>query len=88
METKTGMRLTEGYQTILDRLGDREPTTNEEANAVLANIRAGFGYVYEDLRTDLENCEPRHRDLVLQNFQELRRNKAMFTKRFGSDCLV
>jgi hypothetical protein len=59
-----------------------EPTTDQEAAAILNSIRIGKGHVDEDYRRDLEKLSDEHELRTLQALEKLRENQAAFTKRF------
>lgn len=72
------------HQQILAELGQREPTTALQANAVLESIRAGKGYLDRQTLLDLETIRTGSRERVLSIIAEKRRTEAAYTTRLGA----
>jgi hypothetical protein len=66
---------------LLERLGDDEPSTTDEADALIESIRISKGYLDEDIKSDLQKLDARTRDVMLQFVARQREIEAAFTKR-------
>ncbi|KAF2023979.1 hypothetical protein EK21DRAFT_118224 [Setomelanomma holmii] len=66
---------------VFEKLGDREPTTLEEAQAVIENISAEKGHLDKDTLRGLESLPPRSRERLLR-IVEL---KAKYTTSISED---
>jgi hypothetical protein len=66
---------------VLERLGDREPSTALEANAVIERIRISKGYLDDETRSELDGISLRGREIILQIFEDARETLAAYTKR-------
>jgi hypothetical protein len=64
--------------------GRAEPTTAQEAAAILHRIRIDKGHVDEDYRLDLKKLSDEHERRTLHALETLRETQAAFTKR----CVV
>lgn len=69
-------------QDVLDALGDREPSTRLEAQAVTEKIRLSKGHLDEEVRSDLENLQPRNRNIMLGFVERNREMEAAYTSRY------
>lgn len=69
------------YSAVLAQLGDREPSSILEAQAVIESIRAAKGYLEEDFLRHVRSMPPQSCDKVLQMNERLRETEAAFTTR-------
>lgn len=58
------------YRQIFDQLGDSEPETLIEAQAILENKRQSLGHVDEYLLAELEKNKPWAKQLILATFKK------------------
>ncbi|KAF1842835.1 uncharacterized protein K460DRAFT_367777 [Cucurbitaria berberidis CBS 394.84] len=72
-------RLAGRLQEVLDALGDEEPSTVREAQAITEKIRISKGHLDDEVRLDLENLMPRNRDLMLAFVERNRDMEAAYT---------
>ena len=72
-------------QDVLDALGDREPSTRLEAQAVTEKIRLSKGHLDDEVRSDLENLQPRNRSIMLGFVERNRAMEAAYTSRYEVD---
>ncbi|OAL53028.1 hypothetical protein IQ07DRAFT_585016 [Pyrenochaeta sp. DS3sAY3a] len=68
------------HRELLERLGDGEPSTTEEADALIESIRISKGYLDEDIKSDLQKLDARTREVMLQFVARQREIEAAFTK--------
>ncbi|KAF1938515.1 hypothetical protein EJ02DRAFT_457780 [Clathrospora elynae] len=69
------------YRDVLEQLGDGEPTTALEANALIKSIRDSKGYLDEKTRLAVETIEDiESREFVLRTFEARRELEAAYTK--------
>jgi hypothetical protein len=66
---------------VLERLGDREPTTVLEAQAVIENIRAEKGYLDQETLQHLNGLPLRSRQSISRIIELKRETEAAYTKR-------
>ena len=74
--------LTGRLQGELDALGNGEPKTFLQAEAITEKIRISKGHLDDDVRLDLDNLRPQNRALVLGFVEENRKTLAAFNKRY------
>jgi hypothetical protein len=67
---------------VLKQLGDREPATEIEAQAVLDCIRARNGYLDTDVINDINSMQRKSRDCVLGLLERYQSKTAAYTKRY------
>ena len=75
------------HQDVLEKLGDREPSTEFEAQAVLEGIRASKGYLDEETLQDvsrMRESSKQHMQGVVDLFQE---TVAAYTKIYSSGSI-
>ncbi|KAF2654846.1 hypothetical protein K491DRAFT_599984 [Lophiostoma macrostomum CBS 122681] len=68
------------HRDILERLGENEPSTKLEAQAIIEGIRADKGYLDEDTMQDLENVRARSRETIMRVIEQKREMEASYTK--------
>lgn len=66
---------------VYKELGTREPSTLEQARAVIEYIRAEKGYLDEDALRELDTISPRIREQVLRIVQLKQEYEAGYTTR-------
>lgn len=66
---------------VFEKLGTREPSTLEQARAVIENIRAEKGHLDEDALRELETISPRNREKLLRIVQLKQESEAAYTTR-------
>lgn len=69
------------HGNVLESLGDREPTTVLEAQAVIENIRAEKGYLDPETAQHLNALPPRSRQNISRIIARKRETEAAYTKR-------
>jgi hypothetical protein len=75
------------HKEVLEKLGDREPSTELEAQAVLEGIRASKGYLDEETLQDISRMREssrQHIQGIVDSFQE---TVAAYTKRYSSGSI-
>jgi hypothetical protein len=72
------------HKDVLERLGDREPMTELEAQAVLEDIRASKGYLDEDTLQDLSRMRDSSRQYIQRIVDSFQETAAAYTKRYSS----
>jgi hypothetical protein len=75
------------HKEVLEKLGDREPSTEFEAQAVLEGIRASKGYLDEETLQDISRMREssrQHIQGIVDSFQE---TVAAYTKRYSSGSI-
>lgn len=75
------------HKEVLEKLGDQEPSTEFEAQAVLEGIRASKGYLDEETLQDISRMREssrRHIQGIVDSFQE---TVAAYTKRYSSGSM-
>ena len=75
------------HKNVLEKLGDREPSTEFEAQAVLEDIRASKGYLDEETLQDvrrMRESSKQHIQRIVDSFQE---TAAAYTKRYSSSSI-
>lgn len=84
MENPTDTSLSDLTQhgAVLDQLGDREPSTIQEAQAVLEDIRARKGILDDETVYHLNFIPERNRRLIQRNLDALRETEAAYTRRY------
>lgn len=70
------------HSDVFSRLGDREPSSFIEAEAVIENIRAEKGYLDEETLRDLHRISEQSRNKVLHLVRLKRETEAAYTTRF------
>lgn len=65
---------------IYEQLGNREPSTVIEAQAVLEAIRSEKGYLSEDFLEDIKNLREHHRVKIEKDYEKKRATEARYTK--------
>lgn len=66
---------------MLERLGDREPSTTLEAQAVIESIRAEKGHLDEETLHELNSISDRSRQNVLRIVELKKETEAAYTRR-------
>lgn len=66
---------------VYTELGTREPSTLEQARAVIENIRAEKGHLDEDALQELDTISPRNREKFLRIVQLKQESEAAYTTR-------
>ncbi|KAJ4318583.1 hypothetical protein N0V94_004361 [Neodidymelliopsis sp. IMI 364377] len=64
---------------VYKELGTREPSTLEQARAVIENIRAEKGHLDEDALRELDTISPRNREKLLRIVQLKQESEAAYT---------
>jgi hypothetical protein len=82
-----GVNLVFKHKDVLEKLGDREPMTELEAQAVLEDIRASNGYLDEETLQDLSKMRDSSRQYIQRIVNSFRETAAAYTKRYSSDPL-
>ena len=75
------------HKEVLEKLGDQEPSTEFEAQAVLEGIRASKGYLDEETLQDISRMREssrQHIQGIVDSFQE---TVAAYTKRYSSGSM-
>jgi hypothetical protein len=75
------------HKEVLEKLGDREPSTELEAQAILEGIRASKGYLDEETLQDISKMREssrQHIQGIVDSFQE---TVAAYTKRYSSGSI-
>jgi hypothetical protein len=67
---------------VLAQLGDHEPRSQIEAQAVIEGIRAEKGYLGQDIFQDLNSLKPENREYLLRVVQQKKETEAAYTTRF------
>lgn len=70
------------HRAILDELGDREPTTIHEAQAILEDIRSGKGYLDQETLHHLSTMPARSRQQIERIVNTKKETEAAYTKRY------
>ena len=73
--------LASQWEEILKNLGQEEPTTRIEAQALLERIRADKGYLDEETLCELRALPERNRAKILRVAEKSRETQAAYTKR-------
>ncbi|ORY18241.1 hypothetical protein BCR34DRAFT_596464 [Clohesyomyces aquaticus] len=68
------------HREILEQLGDREPSTILEAQAVLEGIRAEKGYLDLDTLQDLASIRAQSRNNILRIIEQKKETEAAYTR--------
>jgi hypothetical protein len=74
----------ERYTDVLERLGDDEPSSRLEAQAVIKAIKVEKGYLDESILQDLNTLRPETLETILQVIEQKRKTEAAYTKRFDT----
>jgi hypothetical protein len=70
------------YSDVLAQLGDQEPASLIEAQAVIENIRAGKGYLDTETLQDLHKLNEQNRKKILHLVKLKRETEAAYTTRY------
>lgn len=73
--------LASRFKEVLERLGDDEPTTRSEAQAVLENIRFSKGFLDDETVEALQTIPDRNRDMIMRLVEKGRETEAAYTTR-------
>lgn len=76
------------YSDVLAQLGDREPSSLIEAQAVIENIRAEKGYLDNETLQDLRTINEQSRKKILHLVQLKRETEAAYTTRYDDFVIV
>lgn len=82
MEVATSL-LVGKHHDVLKQLGDGEPSTLLEAEAVIEDIRDKKGYLDPDTLQLVEAMPARNRDKILRAIEQMKDTEANYTRRFG-----
>jgi hypothetical protein len=69
------------YKDVLQSLGDREPSSKLEAQAVIGSIRAEKGHVDEETRKNIDLMPDGSRQDVWRIIKRMQDTEAAYTKR-------
>ena len=69
------------HKAVLENLGDREPSTELEAQAVLEDIRAAKGYLDKETLQDVSRMPDRSKQNIQRIVDSLQETAAAYTKR-------
>lgn len=83
MTISTLTHSVERHIDVLSQLGDKEPSSQIENQAVNEHIRAEKGYLDLDVIQDLEALKPENRDYLLRLVEPKKQTEAAYTTRFG-----
>ena len=72
------------HSDVLAQLGDREPASLIETQAVIENIRTEKGYLDSETLQDLHKIPEQSRKKVSQLVKLKRETEAAYTTRYGS----
>jgi hypothetical protein len=78
-----GHPLVSKHKEVLEKLGDREPSTEFEAQAVLEGIRASKGYLGEETLQDIRMLRESSRQDIQRVMNSLQETEAGYTKRYS-----
>jgi hypothetical protein len=78
-----GVNLVFKHKDVLERLGDREPMTELEAQAVLEDIRASKGYLDEETWQNLGRMRDSSRQYIQRIVDSFQETAATYTKRYS-----
>lgn len=70
------------HSDLLAQLGDREPASLIEAQAVIENIRAEKGYLDSETLQDLHKINEQSRKKILHLVELKRKTEAAYTTRY------
>ena len=70
------------HRNVFENLGDDEPSTFLEAQAVIENIRADKGHLDATTMRDVNEMPARSRQKIMYNMEKIRDMEAAFTKRY------
>ncbi|KAF2183099.1 hypothetical protein K469DRAFT_690218 [Zopfia rhizophila CBS 207.26] len=70
------------HRAVLEGLGDREPSTVLEAQAVIESIRAEKGYLDEETLQDLNSIRDSSRQNILRIIEQKQEMEAAYTRRY------
>ena len=83
MDDSSGLTFHSKLHEVLERLGDRKPSTTHEANAVIEHIRISKGHLDEETRSELDTPSAHGRENILRYYKRGRKTEAAYTKRSG-----
>jgi hypothetical protein len=69
---------------VFRQLGDREPVTSTEAQAVIENIRAEKGYLDDETLQELNTLGSRTKERLLRIINLKRETEAAYTTKYGN----
>jgi len=75
------------FKAVLERLGDREPSTELEAQAALEDIRAARGYLDKETLQDVCRMPERSKQHIKRIVDSLQETAAAYTKRYSSGSI-
>jgi hypothetical protein len=75
------------HKDVLEKLGDREPSTESEAQAVLEGIRASKGYLDEETLEDISRMRESSRQHIQEIVDSFQETVAAYTKRYSSGSI-
>jgi hypothetical protein len=75
------------HKAVLETLGDGEPSTELEAQAVLEDIRAAKGYLDKETLQDVSRMPDRSKQNIQRIVDSLQETAAVYTKRSSSSFI-